>query len=112
MFDEATVVRGSTGPSTKPHLQPRERARNAEPSLGDDDCDGDDVRQPKREGVDPVPVREVANDDEHKACNNESGNAYVHEQHGVGKESGCCGTHALSCLTFDMSGGTRDAKRL
>ncbi len=110
MFDEPTGVPGGTGSSAKPHFQPRERARNGKPSLGDDDCDGADVRQPKRESVDPVPVREVADDDERKACNDEDRDAHVQEKHGVGKEGGCCGTHPLSRLTFDMRRGAKGAK--
>ena len=111
MFNETARVRAYTGLGTERHFECCERADDAGPRFDDHHRNGSEMRHAKGEAARQPPMREAADNDEDQAPNNECGNEYVHKKHGVGQKRSCFGTHDQSCLTFDMSGGPKGAKR-
>ena len=71
------------GLSTQPTFQGCEGARDAQPSLRDDDHDGAQVRESEPDVIDTSPPPEITDDDEHKASNDERDKCEVQCQHDV-----------------------------
>ena len=86
VLDEAAAVRCRAGARTKPHFENGERTNEVEPRLRDDDTDGCSMSDSKPGVVHPLPVFEIANDDEQQPCNDKRRNADVNDQHGVGEQ--------------------------
>ena len=83
MLDEIPSVRRATCPPAELGLDGRERASDAEPHLGHDNGDRDEMNDAEPDAVDPAPAESVADDDHQEAADNESDDAQMNDQYRV-----------------------------
>ena len=83
MLDEAATVGFRRGFGTQPIFQRREGAGDVQPGFRDDDHDSAQMREPQSDAIYQSPPPEVADDDEHKAANDERDKREVQRKHGI-----------------------------
>ena len=83
MLDEAATVGCCLSFGTQPIFQRREGAGDVQPGFRDDDHDSAQMREPEPDAIDLSPPPEVADDDEHKAANDERDKREVQRQHDI-----------------------------
>ena len=86
MLDKATAVCCSLSLPTQPHFKRGERTSDAKPCLCCDERDGAQVRKPEPQVVDPAPIAQIADDDEHEANDNECNNCGMQRERDIRKQ--------------------------
>lgn len=86
VLNEPATVCLCAGLRAQPHFKCCERARDTKPCFCHNSGDGNEMRQPEPEAIDPTPALEISKDDKNQASHDKSRNGDVQDEHGVGKE--------------------------
>jgi hypothetical protein len=101
VLNEPTTVCLCAGLRAQPHFKCRERARDTKPCFCHNSGNGNEMRQPEPEAIDPAPALEISKDSKNQASHDKSRNGDVQDQHGVGEKLALRFVEQHSCLNRD-----------